>query len=77
MLALRGPVRQAQELRPRWCVVKFLDENVVHVNNDKTHHWITACGRDIAEGEYSRQHPQLVNCLACLVAMGADGLYLT
>lgn len=65
--------------RPRWCVVKFLAANVVHVNDDasKTGHWRTACGLDILESEYSRAHPQMVTCLECLVVMGPKGLYLS
>lgn len=63
--------------RPRWCCVKFLDEGVVHVNDDKTKngHWTTACGRDIMDVQYSRAHPQMVSCLECLVIMGPDNLY--
>lgn len=64
--------------KPRWCVVRFIEENVVHVNDDASRdgHWITACGVSIMEHEYTRAHPQMVTCLACIVVMGTDSLWL-
>jgi hypothetical protein len=77
MLGLRGPLRKWQkELSPRWCCVLFINDNVVHVFDDKKTRWQTACGADIMEKEYSRRHPQMVNCLGCIVAMGSDEMYM-
>ena len=75
MLDVSG-VYAKKEMTPRWCCVLFIKDNVVHVFNDKKSRWITVCDADILEAEYSRRHPQLVNCLACIVAMGEDEMYM-
>jgi hypothetical protein len=65
--------------KPRWCIVKFIEDNVVHVNDDASQqgHWMTACGLDIMDQPYSRAHPQMVSCLECLCIMGPSNLYLS
>lgn len=51
----------------------------MHVNDDASRkgHWETACGLDIMDHEYSRAHPQMVTCLACIVEMGPALVYMT
>ena len=75
MLDVSG-VYAKKEMRPRWCCVLFINDNVVHVFDDNRSRWVTACYADIMEKVYSRHHPQMVNCLACLVAMGEDEMYM-